>query len=135
MPKDLFKNVSEGARNLGEGLSEGAKTIGKKSGELVRVAKLKVEMSKLEREMDNNMAALGRFVYLQFRDEEVSQEEIERLLASSKVLEDDIASLEQEIGNMLPKQAVCPNCQTELPASAKFCPNCGGKVTGNNPEE
>ena len=129
MPNDFLKSLTKGAGKIGEGLSEGAKTIGQKGSEAIRVNKLKFEMSKLEKEMGNNMAALGRLVYLQFKDEEVSQDEIERLLASSKSLEQDIAALELEIGTKLP---LCPNCQGELTDSVAFCPHCGTKVAGDN---
>jgi ribosomal protein L40E len=126
---ELYKKVSEGAKNLGEGLSEGAKTIGKKSSELVNVAKLKIEMGKLEKEMENNMAALGKFVYLQFKDEPVAQEEIDRLLASSAALDEDIYNLAQQIEKLMPKPMVCENCQTKLPSTANFCVNCGNKTS------
>jgi len=140
LPKDFLRSITKGAGKLGEGITEGAKTIGQKGSEgakalgqkgseLVRVNKLKFEMGKLEKEMENNMAALGRLVYLQFKDEEVSQEEIERLLASTKSLEDDIAALELE---MNVKSPVCANCQEELPENVAFCPNCGAKVDGDN---
>jgi len=122
---DLFKKVSEGAKNLGEGLSEGAKSLGKKSSELVGVAKLKYEMAKLEKEMDNNMAALGKLNYLRHKGEEISQEEIDRLLASSASLEKDIDDLDSQIEKLMPKTPICPACQKEAVVDAKFCPNCG----------
>jgi len=122
---DLFKKVSEGAKNLGEGISEGAKSLGKKSSELVGVAKLKFEMAKLEKEMNNNMEALGKLNYLRHKGEDISQEEIDRLLASSVDLEKDIDDLESQIEKLMPKSPICPECQKESVAEAKFCSYCG----------
>jgi rRNA maturation endonuclease Nob1 len=125
---DLFKKVSEGAKSLGEGLSEGAKSLSKKSSEMVGVAKLKYEMAKMEKEMENNMAALGKLTYLRSNGEEIPQEEIERLLGSSRELEKDMAELAAQIEKLAPKPPVCPDCQKELSPEAKFCSFCGSSL-------
>ena len=125
---DLFKKVSEGAKNLGEGLSEGAKTLGKKSSEMVGVAKLKFELSKLEKEFENNMNALGKLTYLRSKGDSVSQDEIERLQVSSRDLEKEMAALNEQIEKLSNKTPMCPECQKELPANAKFCPDCGAVI-------
>lgn len=128
---EIFKKVSEGAKSL----SEGAKTIGKKSSDLVGVAKLKFEIGKLEKEMENNIAALGNLVFMQYKGEKGLEEEVERLLKSTKSLEVDIAELQEQINKLNPKPPVCPKCQSELPLSAKFCCNCGNKLEGDKPAE
>ncbi|MCG9966488.1 zinc-ribbon domain-containing protein [Pelotomaculum terephthalicicum JT] len=121
---EIFKKVSESAKTI----SEGAKTISKKSSDLVGAAKLKYEISKLEKEMENNFSALGNLVYLRHKGEEGIEEEIKRLLDATKALEDDIAEFEEQITKLLPKSLICSECQTELPAAANFCFNCGTKV-------
>lgn len=128
---EIFKKVSESAKSI----SEGAKTIGKRSSELVGVAKLKLEIGKLEKEMENNITALGNLVFMQFKGEKGLEEEIERLLKSTKTLEVDIAELQEQINKLHPRQPVCPSCQTELPLNAKFCCNCGAKIEDNKPPE
>lgn len=128
---EIFKKVSESARTI----TEGAKSISKKSSDLVGVAKLKYDISKLEKEMENNILALGKLVYLQYKGEEGLDEEVERLLGSTKALEDDIAEFEVQIAKIMPKPLVCSKCQTELPVAAKFCFICGTKVIQDNPTE
>jgi hypothetical protein len=125
---EILKKVSEGAKNLGEGLSEGAKTFSKKSSEFVSVAKLKIEMGRLEKEMENNMAAIGKFIYMQYKNEPVAQEEIDRLLKGCAVLEDDIDKLAQQIDKLMPKPTVCAGCQAALQPGANFCSSCGAKT-------
>ncbi len=50
-------------------------------------------------------------------------------------LEADIADFQEQIDKLHPKPPVCPNCQTELPFTAKFCYNCGTKMATDNPTE
>ncbi|OPX88083.1 MAG: hypothetical protein A4E53_02240 [Pelotomaculum sp. PtaB.Bin104] len=128
---EIFKKVGEGARTI----SEGAKSIGKKSSGLVEVAKLKFEIGKLEKERENNFTALGRLVYMQFKGEQGLEEEMERLINSTRALEGEIAGFEAQIDKLYPKSPVCPKCNTELPASAKYCSECGNKVEQDNPIE
>lgn len=126
---DFLKKVSEGAKSLGEG----AKTIGKKSSDLVESTKLKFEISKLEKEVENNISALGNLVFLQFKGEKEHEEEIQRLLNTTKSLEEEIANLEDQVEKLNPKPPVCPRCNIEHPAAAKFCMYCGGRIEQENP--
>lgn len=128
---EIFKKVSESAKTI----SEGAKTIGKKSSDLVGATKLKFEMAKLEKEMENNISALGNLVYMQYKGEKGLEDEVERLLKSTKALEEDIAEQQDQIDKLHPKPPICPNCQTELPYTAKYCYNCGTKVSPEQPIE
>lgn len=121
---DFLKKVSEGAKSLGEG----AKTIGKKSSDLVESTKIKFEISKLEKEVENNISALGNLVFLQFKGEKEHEEEILRLLTATKELEEEIANLEEQVEKFNPKPPVCPKCNIEHPPAAKFCMNCGEKL-------
>lgn len=121
---EILKKVSEGAKSI----SEGAKTIGKKSSDLVETTRLKMEISKLEKEMENNITALGNLVYLQYKGDEGLTEEVDRLLLSTKSLEADIVDLNEQIEKIHPKPPVCPSCHEELHQNAKFCCNCGAKV-------
>jgi len=128
---EIFKKVSESARTI----TEGAKTIGKKSSDLVEAAKLKFEISKLEKEMENNISALGNLVYMQYKGEKGLEEEVERLLKSTMALEKEIADLEVQINKLHPKPPVCSKCQTELPLTAKYCYMCGAKIEKDDPTE
>ncbi|BAF60781.1 MAG: zinc-ribbon domain-containing protein [Pelotomaculum sp.] len=128
---EIFKKVTEGARTI----SEGARTLGKKSSDLVETARLKFEIAKLEKEMENNISALGNLVYMQYKGEKDLEEEVERLLKNTRILEDEIAGLQEQIDRLHPKPPVCPECQTELPLTAKFCFNCGARAVPEEPKE
>lgn len=128
---DILKKVSEGAKSIGEG----AKTLTKKSGDIVESTKIKFEISKLEKEAENNISALGNLVFLKFKGEAGHEEEIERLLNATKSLEEDIAELQGQVEKLHPKPPVCPVCNVEHPPAAKFCMNCGAKIEQEVPPE
>ena len=127
---DYFKKVTEGAKSIGEG----ARTIGKKSSDLVETTRLKMEISKLEKEMENNLSALGNLVFMQHKGEEGLEEEVDRLLRSTGELDRN-------------RRNARANCQAESQAShmpqlsdpasyvAKFCYICGAKIINDNPAE
>ena len=125
----FLKKVTEGAKSLGEG----AKTIGGRAGDLVESTKIKFEISKLEKEVENNISALGNLVFLQFKGEKDHEKEIERLLNTTKTIEEEIADLKVQVEKLHPKPPVCPKCNTEYLPVANFCMNCGEKLEKENP--
>ncbi len=128
---EIFKKVGEGAKTIGES----ARSFGKKSSDLVEIAKLKYEVAKLEKEMDNNVSALGKLVFLQYKGEEGLEEEIERLVKVTMELEAEVAGIQEQIGKFYPSPPVCPECRTELPDEARFCYNCGNKLNRDEAQD
>ncbi|HUW63580.1 MAG TPA: zinc ribbon domain-containing protein [Spirochaetia bacterium] len=132
---ETAKVVGEKAKVVGEragvkarDVGDLAKGIARKSSELVEVTKLKYDISKLEKEMENNLTALGQLQYRQFRGEEGMAAEIERLLTATAGIDDHILSLQNEVERLQPKPPVCGGCQEEPPPGANFCPRCGKKL-------
>ncbi len=125
----FLERVTKSAKSLGEG----AKTIGGKAGDIVESTKLKFEVSKLEKEVENNIYALGNLVFMQFKEAADHEAEINRLLNTTKVLEEEIVKLSKEIEKLNPKPPVCPKCNVEYPPNAKYCMNCGEKLAQETP--
>ncbi|MEG6614973.1 zinc ribbon domain-containing protein [Peptococcaceae bacterium 1198_IL3148] len=130
---EFFNRLGERAKELGEK----AKEVGKRPTELVEVTKLRYEVSKLKKVMDNNIEAIGELVYRQFKNELGLEAEIEKLLQNTKSLEENIILTEQQIEKLLPKPLVCTKCNTELPDEAIYCHKCGLRVVSdqNNKQE
>lgn len=122
---ETAKVVGEKARDVGD-LAMG---IARKSSDLVEVTKLKYDISKLEKEMENNLTALGQLQYRQFRGEDGMASEIERLLTATTGIDEHILSLQNEIVRLQPKPPVCDVCHEEAPSGANFCPQCGKKLS------
>ncbi len=129
------KEIGGKARDIGENIGEKAKGVGgkaleitKRSGELIEVTKLKFELSKLEKEMENNLRGLGLLVFQKYRGVEGLDEEIERLCQSTAAVEEDIKGTEAEIEKLSPKPPTCPECDLELPQGGRYCSYCGKEI-------
>lgn len=127
---DSAKYLGNQARDLSGIASNKARDISKKSSELFEITKLKYELKKMEREMENNLAGIGALYYQQQSglDDVSIGEELSRLLSDTKELEMQLKELEKQIENMLPEVPVCEDCNKELPAGGKFCSFCGKQV-------
>jgi DNA-binding ferritin-like protein len=132
---DKAREIGGKARDIGENIGERAKGVGgkameitKRSGELIEITRLKYEISKLDKEMENDLGGLGLLVYQKYRGIEGQDEEIERLCRSIIKLEEDMKAAEAEISKLSPKPPFCPVCNVELPQGGKFCSYCGKEV-------
>jgi len=121
---DFLHKVGEKAKELG-GM---AKEATRRSGELLEVTKLKFELSKLEKEMENNLCGLGALVFQKYRGAGEVDDEIDRLCQSTVKLEEEVKALNDQIDKLQPKTLTCPECKVELPAGGKFCSYCGARV-------
>ncbi len=133
----FIQKMAESAKQLGNqakdfsGIAgDKARDISKKSSELFEVTKLKYEIKKMEREMENNLAGIGALYYQQQSglDDVSVGEELSRLLGDTKELEVQMKELEKQIEDMQPEVPVCADCGKELPAGGKFCSFCGKQV-------
>lgn len=135
---ELFQKLGEKAKGIGEkardiggkarGVGEKAMEITRRSADLLEVTKMKYELSKLEKEMENNLSGLGMLVFQKYQGVGDLDEEIERLCQSTARLEEEMKKMEAEIEKHQPKAAQCPDCNVELPAGGKFCSFCGAEV-------
>lgn len=127
---DSAKQLGNQAKDLSGIAGDKARGISKKSSELFEITKLKYELKKMEREMENNLAGIGALYYQQQSglDDVSIGEELSRLLGDTKELEMQLKELEKQIEDMLPEVPVCADCNKELPAGGKFCSFCGKQV-------
>lgn len=129
---DFLQKVGEKAKGLqgkAKELGDMAKEVTRKSGEILEVTKIRFELSRLEKEMENNLSGLGAVVYQKFKGAPEMDEEIDRLCQSTARLEEEMKALEKQIEKMQPKTLTCPDCKIDLPAGGKFCSYCGNQMT------
>lgn len=121
---DFLQRMTEKAKGLG-GF---AKEATRRSGDLFEVTKIKFELAKLEKEMENNLTGLGALYFQKYKGVEDVDEEIERLLQSTDKLEEEISAMEKQIEKLQPKGVTCPDCNIDLPSGGKYCSFCGKEV-------
>ncbi|AGL01580.1 zinc ribbon domain-containing protein [Desulfoscipio gibsoniae] len=131
----FIQKMADGAKQLGSrakdfsGMAgDKARDITKKSSDLIEVTKMKHEMKKLERELENNLAGIGALYYQQQSGQDDVKEELDRLLDATKELEKEIDELEKQINALQPEEPVCTDCGKELPTGGKYCSYCGKRV-------
>jgi len=135
---DILQKMGETAKGLqgkARELGDIAKEVTRKSGDLLEVTKLKYEMSRLEKEMENNLAGLGTVVYQKFKGVGDMDDEIDRLCQSTTRLEEEISALELQIQKLQPKTLTCQQCKVDLPQGGKFCSFCGSVVPAEDREK
>lgn len=128
---EIFQKLGERAKEIGEKAKDiggKAREVTRRSTELLEVTKMKFDLSKLEKEMENNLAGLGALVYQQSKGEEGLESEIERLCQVTRELEANIKSVEEQIAKLQPKPITCPQCSAVLPEGGKYCSYCGLNV-------
>lgn len=123
------KQLSSRAKDLSGKAGDKAKDLTKKSSELLEVTKMKHELRKMEKEMENNLAGIGALYYQQQTGRDSVEEELKRLIESTKELEIEMKDLEDQISSMQPVPPNCTDCGKELPEGGKYCSYCGKKIT------
>ncbi|MFZ5966057.1 MAG: zinc ribbon domain-containing protein [Bacillota bacterium] len=107
--------------------------LGKKSGEVMGAAKVKVEIAKLSNDMNKKKTDLGNAVYQNYTTGNQDNSVIVSICEEIKEIEQKIRQLESEA----PKEdlvfeegvSYCSACGAALIKDAKFCNNCGNKVS------
>ena len=126
---DSAKQFGSRAKDLSGKAGDRARDLTKKSTELLEVTKMKHELRKMEKEMENNLAGIGALYYQQQTGRDKAEEELKRLIESTKELEIEMKDLEDQINSMQPASPNCTDCGKELPEGGKYCSYCGKKIT------
>ena len=100
--------------DLGKRLGETAETMTNKAGEAMEIQKLKNQIRTLERSNENDLAALGRMVYDQFKEGGHMSEEASGLCEAIQSREESIDA--------------CPSCGKMVGRDMAYCPYCGEKA-------
>lgn len=113
--------------DLGKRLGETAETVTTKAGEAVEIQKLKNQVRILERDIEEDLAEIGRMVYEQFKAGDDVDEETAAFCEAVKSREDSIAEYKQKIITL--KGCIkCEACGKDLVKDMAYCPYCGAKA-------
>ena len=112
--------------NLGKKVGEAAQAAAKKSGELVEVTKLNVNISSEEDKVQKLYAQIGKSVYERYSASGVAEDYAREACEQIKVHEQNIKSLRDKIAEVKGVKS-CISCGTEMERTQIFCSKCGAK--------
>lgn len=104
-----------------------ASKVAKKSGELVELSKVKLNIGNTKSGLNANFRLLGEMIYFSQKEEnEIEHEKINETIQKIDELYEKLAELEFiEAG--LANKKLCPECHKQNDTTATFCSSCGCK--------
>lgn len=115
-------------------VSTTAKAAAKKSGDIVEITKLNMNVGSEEDKIEQKYSEIGKLLFEIYTKGEPVSEELKPHCDEIKALFDNINSMKLKIQE-LKKIKNCPGCGVELEAEILFCPKCGTKQEIPQPKE
>lgn len=126
--KNTFSKLSNIAKDTAENVmnvtKEGASTVAKKSGELVEISKLNMNINSEEATIKTLYHKIGQVVFE--KHEAGNYIDPELVEACNKILDikRNISEMNEKI-SQLKNQKTCSACKSKLNLDVKFCSKCG----------
>ena len=124
---DILEMVQRTAVQVGDTASDVAYGVGKKTEELLSVAKLNIRIVDLKAEVNTSMREVGEMLYATHTGHPTDSETLLAKLESIDALKTQIADLNAQIGREQ-AAAACPTCGAAIQEGDQFCRECGGKL-------
>ncbi len=105
-------------------------TACQKTGEVVNIQKLKIELATLQNRLNKAYASLGEIVYKKIKDSDLEDMAEKVAVVEIKGLFQEVKNLREEIDNLQGKQT-CNNCGARVDKDASFCKICGVSLNDN----
>lgn len=99
---------------------------GKKTGEIVNIQKLKVNIASVNSQISKDYEAIGRLCYEQLGGEIDNGEAIAEIAKGIAEKYEQIEELRMQIAE-LRNERICTGCNSPVDNDADFCPRCGKK--------
>jgi rRNA maturation endonuclease Nob1 len=135
---DIIESIKQGAGQVLSGIDQKGQIKSAIDGirgqwsELERrrkTSQLGNEIKSLQNEMKQLTEALGLQTLSLFDVGKIAHPELTRLCDRINELRSDVEQKKAELATLkVASQTRCPQCQTEVPGSAEFCPKCGQRL-------
>src|SRR5690554_4301305 len=93
-----------------------------KSEEFIDIAQNKISTSKIEYEINKKKNQLGDLVYTQYLANNLDSEKVAEMC-------EEIKQLEVQLKEQALEEYICKECNSANPSGAKFCSQCGAKLS------
>lgn len=122
--KELVEKLRKKAIIMTSAAETTIREAGRKTAETVGIARLNMKIFDLNGEIELNYKRLGELVYATHLGKEVSDDEIDELIADIDAKKSEIEQYRDRI-NLLKKSVVCPMCHENCGKDDRFCKKCG----------
>jgi predicted nucleic acid-binding Zn ribbon protein len=110
--------------NLGKKVGEAAQAAAKKSGELVEITKLNVNINSEEDKIQKLYSQIGKAIFEKYKVQGVAEDDIKEACENIIVHEQNIKSLREKIAEVKGTKQ-CIGCGAEMERNQVFCSKCG----------
>ena len=124
---DLWDTVLRTAVQVGDVAADAAYGAGKKAGELLSVAKLRVQIAGLERSVKGCMTEIGQLLYDTHTGTPTDSTVLQSKLEEIDALKAEIAQLNAAIEKEEEAHS-CPTCGAFVQEGDQYCRECGWKL-------
>lgn len=123
----LLESVQRTAVQAGDVAADVAFGVGKKAGELLSVAKLRIRIATLEGRVEGCFAEIGEMLYATHTGVSTESDALLEKLQEIDGLKAEIAQLR---GQIQQEEAAhtCPTCGAAVQTGDAFCGTCGGAL-------
>lgn len=104
-----------------------ADVAGKKTGEIMEISKLKLQINQLTCEVDKAYSRMGALVYESVKNNADAKDVINVIVAEIDDLNGQIEEAQAKI-NQLKNVVKCTNCGTIISEDSIFCSRCGEPI-------
>lgn len=108
-------------------IKDTVESAGKKTGEVLEVTKIKMQVAQQRAELSKAYEKLGAMVYDMMKNEEQDSSAVDVCIDEIDFILSKISESESK-ANELKKVTVCPSCGAEVALDACFCSKCGAKI-------
>lgn len=113
--------------DLGRKIGETAEIVTNKAGEAVEIQRLRNQIRALERGNERDYLELGRTIYENYRNGELTDEEAVSICEAIQNREENIEKYEQQV-SAVKGDVKCESCGKSVDKEMFYCPYCGMKV-------
>ena len=118
--------------NLTNMFKDTLENAGKKTGEMVEVSKMKLQIAQQRAELSKAYEKLGAMVYDMMKSNAQDSSAIDVCIDEIDFIFSKIAEAEGKV-NVLKKVSICASCGAEVALDACFCSKCGAKIERPEP--
>lgn len=112
--------------NLGKKVGEAAQAAARKSGELVEITKLNVNIGSEEDKIQKQYTQIGKSIYEKYNAMGVVDDDVKENCETIKVHEQNIKASKEKILEVKNVKS-CTSCGTEMDRAQIFCSKCGNR--------